>query len=154
MVTLAYHLVAIIDLLGQSNELLKIRQLPRTDEERQAMIAAIRSSAGRVKAVRESFVNFLAALTTPTPAILDQIPENQRADFLRLRRTEIRQRWFSDTLVMSVCLLEQPGAAPVNAANGVFATLFGLAGISLIAMTGGIALRGGGCWARIGYLCG
>lgn len=142
-ITLTYHLVAIVDLLGQSNALMEIRELPRTNEERNAMMVAIRNSAGRVNAVRNSFSTFLAGLSAPTPAILDSIPEEHRSEFLRFRRTEIRQRWFSDTLVMSVCLIEEPGAAPVNAANGVWATLFGLAGISLIAMTGGIPLRGG-----------
>jgi hypothetical protein len=142
-ITLTDHLVAIVDLLGQSNALMEIRELPRTDEERNVMVTALRNSAGRVNAVRRSFSNFLAGVSTPTPVILDSIPEEHRPDFLRLRRTEIRQRWFSDTLVLSVCLLEEPGAAPVKAANGVWATLFGLAGISLIAMTGGIPLRGG-----------
>lgn len=142
-VILTDYLVAIIDLLGQSNALMKIRELPRTDEQRAAAIEAIRNSAGRVNAVRKSFENFLNQLTIPTPAILQSIPQEQQPEFLRLRRTEIQRRWFSDTLVLSVCLLEEPGRAPVNAANGVWATLFGLAGMSLIAMTGGIPLRGG-----------
>ena len=142
-ITLTYHLVAIIDLLGQSNALMEIRELPRTDEQKAAVVQAIRNSAGRVNAVRKSFENVLNGLTTPTPTILNSVPEEHRPEFLRLRRTEIHRRWFSDTLVLSVCLLEERGAAPVNAANGVWATLFGLAGISLIAMAGGIPLRGG-----------
>lgn len=142
-VILTDHLVAIVDLLGQSNALLELRHLPRTEEEKTAVIEVLRKSIGRVNAVRKSFENFLNGLVTPTPAILNSIPEQLRQEFLRLRHTEIQRRWFSDTLVLSVCLREDSGVAPVSAANGVWGTLFGLAGMSLIAMTGGIPLRGG-----------
>jgi hypothetical protein len=37
-VILTDHLVAIVDLLGQSNALMELRQLPRTEEERAAVI--------------------------------------------------------------------------------------------------------------------
>ncbi|MFN2447190.1 MAG: hypothetical protein ABR606_16610 [Vicinamibacterales bacterium] len=42
--------------------------------------------------MRDSFTNFLNNLSTPTPRLLEQIPDERRSEFLRLRRTDIRQR--------------------------------------------------------------
>lgn len=141
--SLGYYCVAFVDLLGQSNALDEIRELPTTPAQRDAVIEAMRNSVGKVRAIRETFNRYLTQLATPSPAILAQIPSHHHDVFQKLRLTQIQHWGVSDSFVLAIRLREDPAFAPVNNANAVWAAMFSLAAISLVALAGGIVLRGG-----------
>jgi hypothetical protein len=143
-VRLSFYLVAYIDLLGQSDELLKIARIPQNEEEKKATITAIKNSAGRVRAVRSAFDNFVGKAKTISAEALKAVPEIHHASFKRLRSIQVQHRGFSDSMIVTVPL--HPGTDPEGisrAIAGVWTALFGIAGISLTAFSLGVPLRAG-----------
>src|SRR4051812_13142988 len=84
VIGLGYHLVAYIDLLGQSQELEKIRRLPTTSEENDATRVAIQQSAMKVLEIRSHFTSLVKDLSRVNPRVVEQLPPAARASFMRL----------------------------------------------------------------------
>lgn len=142
-VTVGYYLVAFLDALGQSTELLKLTALPQTAEERQAMIETLKRTGGTVKAVRDGFDNFIHTLAKPS-AVLSSAPPHPVLSYLRSRPPRIRHRGVSDSFIITVPLLDGGSVAEkMCVARDVRLALLGVAGISLAALGAGVPLRGG-----------
>jgi hypothetical protein len=142
--SLANHLVVCLDLLGQSMELERIRQMPETEEEQAAAMLAIRNSAMRAWRMRKTFDDFVRKTSKPTPEGLARIAAEDRATLMRLRTLKVRQRGFSDSFTISVSLQDDGG--PEDTARAGFAIwtlLVASAGITLVALATGMPIRRG-----------
>lgn len=141
---LSYYLVAYIDLLGQSDELLKITHLPQNEEEEKAVLTAIKNSAIKVRAVRSAFGGLIKSAAETTQEGLNAVVPEHHAAFLSLRSIRVTHRGFSDSIVITVPLFagEEPEGT-ARGVTGVWTVLFGIAGISLVALSLGVPMRAG-----------
>jgi hypothetical protein len=140
---LSIYLVVYIDLLGQSAELEKVRDMPETDVEIEAASVAIDQSAGRVLRLRNRFQGVVSELMSAHSQLVELIAPEHRESFMRLQ-PQVNQIGFSDTFVVSVPLQERgEPEGPARAASAVYNVLVGVAGISLVALSEGVPLRGG-----------
>lgn len=137
---LRHYLVAIVDVLGQRAQLRELRQLPTSPIEEDAVLQTLRQTAGFVLALRKAFRELIEGYSEPTHLLLE-LPEAQRAELLELRRSEILVRGVSDSIVVSVPVRDDNDFC--NSLNGVFGTLFGIAGMFLTSLAMGKAVRGG-----------
>lgn len=143
-VILGNYAVAYIDLLGQTNALSKLR-VPRPGENVAPVLHALKESAGVVKSIRDAFRFFYEQVASgPSPEILATIPPEKHDEFRRLRAMPAPILWgFSDSFLIACPLTVQSGQAPSGAANGLHGMLMALGGISKIALSRGVPLRGG-----------
>lgn len=140
---LSIYLVVYIDLLGQSVELEKVRDMPETDVEIEAASVAIDQSAGRVLRLRNRLQGVVSELMSAHSQLVELIAPEHRESFMRLQ-PQVNQMGFSDTFVVSVPLQERgEPEGPARAASAVYNVLVGVAGISLVALSEGVPLRGG-----------
>jgi hypothetical protein len=144
-VTLSYHLLVYIDLLGQSAQLDRIRHLPASDVEKEAARDAIAHSAFSVFEIRKYFNGMVEKLMTVNPAMLENMSPAVRERYLRVRSIKINQVGFSDTFVLSVCLggNGDQGETMARSSAAIHAMLGAAAVVSLVALSRKIPLRGG-----------
>jgi hypothetical protein len=140
--TLSYYAVAFIDLLGQSEELRKIKGLPQTDDERREAEIAMGRTGRLIRQMRDRFTDLVERARNPA---LNDVPPERREEFKKFKTPPLFQTGFSDSFVLAMQLPEDI-KEPVDlaqTANGIFLMLSGLAGISLVSLSSGVALRGG-----------
>jgi hypothetical protein len=140
--TLAYYFVAFVDLLGQSDQLSRLKSIPSADEEKEATIAIMKETGGVVRNVRNSFKEYFETSKEMSPGALENVPSERREEFKKIRDLKVFQTGFSDSFVVAVPLQVEGGTDPVGlarAANDVWNALMGLAGLSLVALSQGIA---------------
>lgn len=140
---LEWHLVAYIDLLGQSNQLSRFR-MPTNETEAEQVNQAISQSALRVHWIRTIFEGFFDGLVRIAPETIERVPADQRESFRRARSITLRQVGLSDSFVISTSLFgrgEVEGAS--RTAQATRSVLLGVAGVSLLALSRHIPLRGG-----------
>jgi len=145
-VSFGMHLVAYLDLLGQAAELDRIRTVPTTDAEKQEVAKIINRSALRVYEIRSYFYKFRDDLTTKrdTPEVVKRLPAAAQEAFERSRYPTLRQIGFSDTFVVSVPVgRHYPSDHAFRSLNSVWVALVAIGGVSLLAASRGIPLRGG-----------
>ena len=142
-----FHLVIYVDLLGQTNELDKFRRMPTTEEERQAVVEAIKRTGGHVYLIRSMLKDLILDATSqpPSGATLAQLPNDEaRESFKRARTFEIKQIGFSDCFVTSASLDDRGEAEGVTrVAATVYSALQGTAAAALLAAAHKIPMRGG-----------
>lgn len=139
---LAYYVVAFVDLLGQSDELRRFKSLPRTDEERRDAEDAMAKTGRLIRQLRDRFKELVEQGAN---ARLDDVPPERREEYKKFRTPPLFQMGFSDSFVVAMRLptdIKEP-VDLAQAANGVFLMLSGLAGISLVGLSSGVAMRGG-----------
>jgi hypothetical protein len=144
----AFYLVAYIDLLGQSAEMERMSALPRTEGGRKAVSDAMMRSGTSVLLLRQAFETWAASARAVKSPDFVNMPEDARRDYAQIGAPPLFHIGFSDSFVLSMRLhaVEAPGG-PVElarAANGIWSAILALAGISLLALTDGIPLRGRG----------
>lgn len=141
--SLSIYLVVYIDLLGQSAELEQVKEIPTTNEEKEAASKAFNKSAGRVRRLRKSFEATMSELMSSYEQFKALVPEERRESFMKLQ-PQVNQIGLSDSFVVSVPLQERgEPEGPARAASAVLNVLVGVCGISLWALSEGIPLRGG-----------
>lgn len=134
--TYGYFLVAYLDLLGQRDELMKLVELPFSPDTQETVLEILQRSAARVKVIRDAFALYFSAAISNA----ENTPEHQlRSDIFD--SIGFRQTGFADSFVIAVPLEHQYG--PVAAAAGIWASLYGIGGIWLTAMSLGVPMRGG-----------
>lgn len=142
--SLNYHLVAYLDLMGQSQKLLSLERLPVTVAEQKQVIAVLRDTAVVVRRLREQLDTHFAPYS-PSEKILETLTdERQLADYRKVVGTNPRYRGFSDSVVITVPLAaeqEVQTAAALNAVNQAFLAA-GAVWLNFFA-TVGVPIRGG-----------
>jgi hypothetical protein len=135
-----YRLVALVDVLGQQDELETLAPLSITaDSEKIADI--MDRTAGRVRWVRETLSDrFRVAPEYVRPS--GGFTPEQAGEYLALRQLTFKTSGIGDTFVVSVPLAER-SFGPAQAALATWSTLHSLAATWLQSVSGQLPLRGG-----------
>ena len=138
----AYHAVAHIDLLGQTEALERLDAVPLPCTEEQ-LLPALRATAVPVVELRKFFVNYFKTTSGPTD-VLGTLPPDQREAAERLRIQDVVLRSWSDTTVVTVPLRNVDNPLIPRLADA-YRTMIATAGTTLCFLAGGprLLLRGG-----------
>lgn len=141
-ITFRYYVLALVDVLNQSEQVQRLGQIPRNEEEESAFIRAIQQSIGVINKIREGFHGFFAAYQqrdVPRPVSLHLTAE-KRKSLERIRCREApRFQHFSDTVLVYVPVVNSNGEVTVD---GIYSFLAASAGVMLYALAHKIAIRG------------
>lgn len=110
--TFSYHIVAWIDLLGQTEALERIPDIPRTSEERQHFVDALKPTFGRIRRVRELVVNLHNQMTQPLSLPEGKYTDEQRVIFNRHTTANISHSFVADSAMMNICLQSKERQIP------------------------------------------
>ncbi len=136
---LQYHAVLLYDLLGQSQKLRGITQLPSTAAELAATQQLLRETAGSVLSMRTHMRQYYSNVRQPAIDSAGLAPAD-RALFEAARQVQLTIRNFSDMTVATVPLREMP-PAPTPMAS-VFALLGAAASMMLVSLASRTPIRG------------
>lgn len=137
---LSYHFIAYLDILGQSEELLKLDRLPSTPQEKIKAAEILHNTAGYVMCLRKYFWQYYKATSRPT-GILNSLPDDQRELAKSMRKIKAEWKGFSDSITIDVPLDNIDDHC--TSINSIYASLFAICGISLLALAYKKPLRGG-----------
>lgn len=133
------YLVIFLDILGQRSRLRRIKTLP-TEGDSTEFIKKLKETFGKVDALRMSFRNFFEGADLYVPAVTG-VPAEAQEDCLACLKSEAYYYGFSDSMIIAVPLANNDDNC--TAVNGVFRAFTATCGISLLALSGKIPLRGG-----------
>ena len=135
-----FHLVAFIDLLGQRARLERLQGLEPTTNRSDPRWRALDEGADQVRLLRDAFIQAFDEAQKPPSA---HVPEVARERLHDLRKFRHSLQVFSDCIVISVPLHQQPSSSLTVAVTGLFATLYSVAAVMLIGLCHGIPARAG-----------
>ena len=135
-----FHVVAFIDLLGQRARLEGLQGLEPTTHNTDPRWRVLDEGADQVQLLRQAFIQ--AFEEAQAPASRD-VPEAYRERPHNFRRFKYSLRVFSDSVVISVPIHQDPLSSLAVAATGLFATLYSVAAVMLIGLGQGIPARAG-----------
>ena len=134
---------AYCDVLGQKEELWKLRDVPHTPERLADAMQILKRTSGRVLMVRKLLNDYFRTAEKTNLTHLDRLTSEARAEYLRMRRLRFRTVGFSDSFVVASSLASVEEFGPAPAAIAAWTTLWGLAAMMLTALSVGIPLRAG-----------
>jgi hypothetical protein len=138
-VTFGNYMVAFVDVLGQKEAMRKFKGLPETEEEMKEFTGAAKGTFGVVDGIRMMFGNwynaFISEKEPPYP-----MTQEQRRDYQRLIRCEVKFQRFADTVVIYVPLGGEFSPMPIQ---GVYAALAACASTFFFSLAGKHPLRVG-----------
>lgn len=132
-----WHVVALIDILGQSSQLAKWDFVPDSLSPQSEWLEAVRASLGRVLSWREEFEKQFAEYEDPLMghkgARYTSAPAAEQRQFDEFRQHSLNHAHFSDTLIFYSPLMNKHGYLQVGNVAGFLITcgallLAGLAG--------------------------
>jgi hypothetical protein len=134
------YLVIFLDIMGQRRSLRSIRDLPTDESEKADFIKVLKETIGKVDALRTLFHTFFVEANSYNPDI-SLVPPQFQQEFISCQHSEAYFYGFSDSIIIAVPL----GSNDENctAINGVYSAFIATSGISLMALSGKTALRGG-----------
>lgn len=132
---LAYYVVLVTDVLGQSSRLSELRDLPQSPDEAQRARRTLQDTVGVLIWWRNGFKDFFGSWGSP---VLTDIKDS----VIRGCSSDIAYRHFSDTIIVSVCLSDD-GSESRNPMMGVLGTLLAASCMHLLSLSGGHPTRGG-----------
>jgi hypothetical protein len=148
-VELSYFLVAFLDLLGQREQLRRLKTLPEDLRPDSRAIEIVKATLGAVHGVRSSFEQFFKAHQEQSD-FSRSLPTEQREALCQLTHSDIIHYGFSDSIIVAVSLKgARDDPTPVN---GVWSALFACCCVACISLASRHPLRGGidvGLGARI-----
>ena len=117
-----YHVVCVLDLLGQRSALAGWDTMPEESGPSPEMLYAIKQTAGTVLAFRDMFHNYFRELQKPTvsTSFLNSVPSHQKELYLRARQTRLSSQQFSDTFVFYAPLSTTHGDVTLLPVLGIF----------------------------------
>ncbi|MFH1911658.1 MAG: hypothetical protein ABIK91_06530 [Pseudomonadota bacterium] len=135
-----HYLIIFLDILGQRRSLRNIRDLPTNETDKADFIRALKETIGKVDALRTLFHTFFVEAKSYQPDI-SHVPAQYQQEFISCQQSEAYFYGFSDSIIIAVPL----GSNDENctAINGVYSAFIAASGISLMALSGKTALRGG-----------
>jgi hypothetical protein len=136
------YVVAFFDLLGQSKELRKLRNIPSSKEEVVQFTEQLKRSFGPVLDLREVLKTFFHSYAN---AILDkdlveQLPVAAQETYKRSLEIQLKIQQFCDTMMAFAPIEDTDGFIAMRSVHAVLAAA---ATLQLIGLSGGNPLRGG-----------
>jgi len=139
-IDLSYHVVIFIDILGQKENIRNLKHLPINEEERGDVLNILRQTAAVVMQTRKLFKQFYDS-TSNTPSNISCIPREHRKDYIKMRKSELKFRGFSDSLIISVQMKnDNEHCIPMN---DTYIVLPGACSMVLTSLAMGHPIRGG-----------
>lgn len=138
---LAYYLVLVTDVLGQRSRLRALKDLPDSPDGMRAAIRVLKDTVGVVMFWRQGFRDFVAAWGKHSP-FFEQLPQQAKEAIHRALSCSISLRQFSDSVVLSVCLLDDK-CEGCNTLSGVLGALLAACGMHTLSLCGKHPMRGG-----------
>ena len=134
------YMVAFLDVLGQSDEVLKLQYKPTNKEEEKIAASVLENTAGYILDLREAFISYSQAIGQST-GLLDRLPPNQREQAETMRRVEAEFHGLSDSILITVPLTnDNEHCTPMNS---IYPSLFGICGMFIPALVSKKPFRGG-----------
>ena len=134
-----FHVVAFVDVLGQRARLETLNGLEPTTDRNDPRWRVLDEGADQVQLLRDAFVHAFDEAQRPP----SDVPDVYRKRPHNLRRFTYSLRVFSDCVVISVPIHQEPPSSLAVAAMGLFATLYSVAVVMLIGFSHGIPTRAG-----------
>jgi hypothetical protein len=142
-----YHLVAFLDVQGQTGEFANLSGVPTAGDEpaKQVLIEILKRTVGFISGLNNQLRRYLESSSAPTE-IRNAVPEGLRAKLEELRRTEVKVTSFSDSLIIFTSLQPRLSASlPIVTVNDIFlalATLMILSPVQEHILRGGLEVDG------------
>ncbi|WP_459943287.1 hypothetical protein [Deferrisoma palaeochoriense] len=135
-----HYLVAFLDLMGQRENIRKMR-VPVTggEEARKEVLEYLKETAGKVSAVRDMVLETVRLIGKPSH-VRKELPLDTQAVMDRITEPRIRVMRFSDTIVL---FMPMAGESVANTAVNVYGMLAAVAFALVTSFAGGVPLRGG-----------
>ncbi len=119
----AYHVVCLLDVLGQKQKLARWARLPKDAKLTPELAGALQETAGVLLRFRENFTSFFEGLSKrPSPEELAGLPQEQQERHRRFKECRVQVERFSDTFVFSVPLFNSYGDASMVALYSLLVT--------------------------------
>lgn len=135
-----HYFVAFLDLVGQSEALRRMSDLPAAPAEKQEFIETARNSLGKVLQMRDGFTKFFDGAKRAT-VDLSPFPAEHHSTILAARQIKFKMYGLSDFIVIAVPLGGEDEHC--TAMNGVELAMLAAGGLTIWAFAAGIAFRGG-----------
>ena len=135
-----FHVVAFIDLLGQRARLQTLQGLTPTTNRSDSRWRILDEGVDQIQLLRDAFIQAFEDAQSPPSG---DVPKVHRRRLHNLRRFKYSVRLFSDCVVISVPIHQEPPSSLAVAAMGLFATLYSVAAVMLIGLCHGIPTRAG-----------
>ncbi|TET46101.1 hypothetical protein E3J62_05300 [candidate division TA06 bacterium] len=140
-INLAYYFVFFADVLGQRQRLRDLRELPTSSQDEEKVISILRDTAGFLPHLRKWYQSYLDAWQSESSLVVE-LDEPVRTAMREARRIEVDYRYFSDCIVIAVCLLDD-GHENCRPMSGVTAALVAACGMHVLCLCARKAIRGG-----------
>lgn len=119
-----FHVVALVDFLGQAHELMKWDYLPQNEEEANGFLPAVRNTYGRIMVWRKQFEKHFTTWLVPAGVpswVVDPDPKDVET-FQKYQQFSLGFMHFSDTIVVYSPLTNQHGYLKVDAVCSMIVT--------------------------------
>jgi len=134
-----WYVALLVDVLGQHEAIRNAPPLPRTEEDRVSYLGAMRESAGKAEQVRKLVSAFFGRyLDVTSPAILNKLNTEQRAQYDILSECPIHIQMFSDTVIAFAPLCTSGRVST----RGVIAMIWAAVSTLVHSLSDEIAVRG------------
>lgn len=118
-----YHVVCLIDVLGQKQKLARWAKLPEDGQVTPDFIKALKDTAGTVLTFRDQFIKFFDRMNQCTiPDKLAAQPKEKQKQYQRFKECRVKVERFSDTFVFSSQIPNAHGDASITPMYRVLAT--------------------------------
>lgn len=138
---LVYYCILYLDVLGQSHLLDQLERLPETQEEEAHANEILNQTANFLEHLREWFKDFFEVHAAESDWIAT-LPNDKRNAMGKMLETHVDMHFFSDSIQISVSLLDD-GSEQSTQMNGVTAAMLAGCGMHLLSLSVGKATRGG-----------
>lgn len=119
-----YYLVAYIDILGQRESLMKLKNLPETVAQRIEFNDVILDTYGFVRSFREAFFNNLKLFSEDQTSLPPQFPPEATAKLKEMKRMNVKSILISDTVILYTPIKDNDIPYPQS---GIYAILSSMA---------------------------
>lgn len=138
--SVSYYCIAFLDILGQKDDILSFSDLPSTQDEIARVVSVLKSTAGYVVGLRESFLSYFEEGKRDTGWLKSLTPA-QRAEAQKLRHCQAEVRGVSDSIIITVPL--NYGDEFYTPMNSIYFSLYAICAIFVLALMCGKPFRGG-----------
>lgn len=138
-----WYIAAWVDLLGQSEKLDQLDELPTTEAQKREFVQRAQRTFGAVRSFRDRMAELHAILARPLslPAgMLVTLNKDDLRLFKKYSSPEVKISFLSDSALLTVCLRENAGWSPLLSVDFMLSQL---AIIALTMVAQGTPIRGG-----------
>jgi hypothetical protein len=135
-----YYVVAYLDVLGQKEAFHSVDFIPSSESEKAKLIEALKNTFHFLEVFRNGFKTYFDQLTKPTETS-EKVPEDKKALFEEMRKSDIHFSQFSDFVIAWAPL--QTDSHPCAQINSIWGILTAASSMFILSLFARHAVRGG-----------